>query len=261
MLKREIIERIEGQHWDYEKEFKFKGLIEKKNSNLLMRKLENSNSIYSNKVVKFQYEKNTYKKIDLVIQFFNDKKFSWWIGPNTKPNNLKNILINKGFTIVDEYIGLGLELKKWSKLDLKNSFKVKEASSKKHIKDHVSVSREIWGLDTSSSDTAFKQRLKYFNLKNKRGNFLIAYDNYKAIGNASYRFSEDGLTIYLIGAAVLDKYRNNGVYTKLLAHRLNKAKDNGCELATVLARKESSEPILKKNGFKDFGTFYLLKKE
>ncbi|MTI71185.1 MAG: hypothetical protein FH751_13125 [Firmicutes bacterium] len=78
-------------------------------------------------------------------------------------SNLKSILINKGFTIVDEYRGLGLELKKWSKLDLKNLFKVKEASNKKHIKDHVSVSREIWRLETSSSDVAFKQRLKYFN--------------------------------------------------------------------------------------------------
>ena len=43
---------------------------------------------------------NAKSKIDQIIKIFQKKKlpFSWWIGPEDSPSNLKELLIQKGFS-------------------------------------------------------------------------------------------------------------------------------------------------------------------
>ncbi|WP_425448913.1 GNAT family N-acetyltransferase [Dethiothermospora halolimnae] len=259
--KEEIINAIESHQWDYEKELVVDGVTQIKEENLIMRKVKGSNSIYSNKVVKSVFKNKVENNINYVFNFLGDKPFSWWISPNSKPFDLKEHLIKRGMEVIDEYIGLALDLNKWEKLEIELPYLITEARNEKDLREHVKVSEEIWGLDEESAKVALKQRVQYFNLPSRRGNFIVALDNASGVGNGSYRYSQDGEVIYLTGSAVLPKYRKQGIYSSMVAYRLNMAKDKGCRLATVQARKGTSEPILRKMGFKEYGKYYLMKKE
>jgi hypothetical protein len=50
---------------------------------------------------------NAYRKIDEIIKIFQNKNlpFSWWIGPDDTPANLKEILISKGFRFKENNYG------------------------------------------------------------------------------------------------------------------------------------------------------------
>ncbi|MBO0992985.1 GNAT family N-acetyltransferase [Bacillus sp. SD088] len=81
----------------------------------------------------------------------------------------------------------------------------------------------------------------YISLPGRRDGYIVAYNNEGLpIGNAIFRISSDGQTMYLIGAAVLPEYRNKGVYHSLLQYRINKSKEEGCQLLTVQARARTS---------------------
>ena len=54
---------------------------------------------------------------------------------------------------------------------------------------------------------------------------------------------------YLLGAVVLEPFRRRGVYRALVGARLAEARGREIELATTMARIDTSAPLLAKLGF------------
>ncbi len=77
--------------------------------------------------------------------------------------------------------------------------------------------------------------------------FFIARVAGQGVGAASY-FVFDS-SVYLIGAVVLPKFRNRGVYRTLVRARQAHALRAGISLATCHAIAETSAPVLTKLGF------------
>lgn len=98
------------------------------------------------------------------------------------------------------------------------------------------MSEAVWGLDPASTETAAKERRRYVDFPHRLGGYLVVRDGQQFVGNASYRISTDGQTMYLIGGTVLPECRGRGVYLAMLAYRLELAKQHGCGLATTQAR-------------------------
>jgi GNAT superfamily N-acetyltransferase len=72
---------------------------------------------------------------------------------------------------------------------------------------------------------------------------------------AILRIEPNGVA-YLRNAATVPAFRNRGVYLTLVAHRLNVAREAGCQVAVVAAQTRSSSPILRKRGFVRVCGFY-----
>ena len=256
-----IIDAIEGYNWDFEDGFNVPWIIQVNLPHLLMRKNEKSSSIYSNKVMRSIFHNNIEQEIENVLNFFRDIPFSWWIGPLSKPSNLKEILIEREFKEVDKYVGLAFNIFDWTETNLKSNYRIVDTEKEKNLLEHVKVSAKVWEIDDKSSiESIYEMRKKYLQIPDRRGGFIVALDNEKGVGNASYRLSHDKKVMYLIGSGVLPEYRNQGIYHDLLYYRFKIALQNNVEWITVIARVGTSEPILRKIGFKEYGNYIVLSK-
>lgn len=253
----EIILAIEAEQYDFEPTLRIPGFQEVRNNELILRMLDGSSSVFANKVVRSVFSYQVGEKIKQVIEEFDakQKSFAWWVGPQSKPDDLSSRLRTLGFKLEDVYIGLAAFVEPLS-LQPSSEWIVKEALTELELRAYVSVNARVWGMDASSVEAAVKERLSYVSLPERRGGYLVARtQDGEVIGNGSYRISSDGQTLYLVGSAVLPEYRNRGVYRALLQYRFHRAKEAGCKLMTVQARVGTSEPILRKLGFQEYCKF------
>ncbi|GIN70322.1 hypothetical protein J14TS2_07970 [Bacillus sp. J14TS2] len=259
-----IILAIEAEQYDFEPTLRIPGLREVRNDELILRLSEGSSSIFANKVVRSAFTSNPDDKIRQVIDFYESKQksFAWWVGPKSQPDDLSIRLKSKGFTLEDVYSGLAIPVQKASSFKPAQwTWTIREALTEPDLRNYVSINAKIWGMDLDSMEAAIRERKSYISLPGRRGGYIVAYNNGGLpIGNATFRISSDGQTMYLIGAAVLPEYRNKGVYHSLLQYRLNKSKEEGCQLLTVQARARTSEPILRRLGFKEYCKFEMFVK-
>ncbi|MGM7703026.1 GNAT family N-acetyltransferase [Pseudalkalibacillus sp. Hm43] len=259
MMNVQLWKYVRGVMWDYEHIPESVEFVER--DDLLMYKTEGSSSILSNKVAKFEAEstEEVAALLDEVLQFYDGKPFSWWIGPDSKPESLEELLLERGLTYEDTYYGLILPIKD----DLKPKpipYQVRVVETVEDVQHYVDVSAEVWGHDDATKEHLVKQRYGYLKTENKRGGFLIAMHGDKPVGYAGYRFSSDGVAMYLAGTGVLPEYRKQGIYHSLLTKRMELAAQNGSKYIVTQARKDNSEPILRKLGFEEIGSYEVYKK-
>ncbi|MYL61791.1 GNAT family N-acetyltransferase [Bacillus hwajinpoensis] len=136
-----------------------------------------------------------------------------------------------------------------------SDFTYREVNTEEDVQAHVEVAAKIWGYDDEAIQAAVTERASYLQFSDRRGGYTIALDNNKPVGYSNYRYSKDGKVLYLNGAGVLLENREKGIYRSLLADRLIEARKRGCELAVTQARLETSEPILRKSGFREYATY------
>jgi GNAT superfamily N-acetyltransferase len=89
-----------------------------------------------------------------------------------------------------------------------------------------------------------------------RGGRLVAYLGGRPVGAAglSLAAGPTGPVARLWGGAVLEPHRRRGVYSALLRARLEYATVHGAAMALVKGRVETSAPILRRAGFREYGT-------
>lgn len=243
-----------GVMWDYEKVPDSVDFVER--PELLMYRTNGSSSILSNKVAKFEAdsEKQIDDLLEDVFHFYDGKPFSWWIGPDSKPEDLEFRLQEKGMEYEDTYYGLILPLS-GSVESTSSGYEIRVVESEEDVRYYMDVSAEVWGHDEATKEHLVRQRFSYLKDEDRRGGFLIAMDGDVPVGYAGYRFSSDGVAMYLAGTAVLPEYRKQGIYHALLSTRMEVAAKYGSEYIVTQARKGTSEPILRKSGFEEIGSY------
>ncbi|WP_221567251.1 GNAT family N-acetyltransferase [Alkalihalobacillus sp. TS-13] len=249
---------VRGVMWDYESVPDNVEFVER--PALLMYKTEGSSSILSNKIakVKVETDKAFEQLIGEVGGFYQGKPYSWWIGPDSKPEDLILKVELAGLEYEDTYYGLVKAVDRWEKVEL--PYALRNVVDEDDIRQYVEVSANIWGYDDATEETLIRQRLAYLKAPDCRGGFLIVMDGDRAVGYAGYRFSSDGEAMYLSGTGVLPKYRGQGIYRALLSRRLELASSYGSNWIVTQARKGTSEPILRKLGFEELGKYEVYKR-
>lgn len=79
---------------------------------------------------------------------------------------------------------------------------------------------------------------------------VVAWRDGVAVGTAGHVVAGDVLRLW--GACVLPEARHTGAYRALLDHRLRAGRDAGCRMALVRGRVETSAPVLRRAGFREF---------
>lgn len=255
----DIILAIEAEQYDYEASLRVPGLKEIRTDEAILRISEHSSSLFANKVVRSVLKGDVDEQIRQIIEVYASahKQFSWWIGPTSEPSDLALRLMALGFEREDVYVGLAASVKQQtSGLQRLSKWQVEEAVSSEQLRDVVAVSAAVWGMDEASAEASVRERELYMSLPDRRGAYLIARDqDGRPVGNGAYRISSDGRAMYLTGSAVLPAYREQGIYHALLAYRFALAAAKGCDIITVQARLGTSEPVLRRLGFEEYGQF------
>lgn len=259
---KDLIRAIEGIQSDHEKSRLSNDTLLNVSDNYFMTLNKTSKSTYSTKVV-YGHETNTMSigaLYEEAIRFFKEKPFGWFINID-KDKNIKEYLEKKNWNVIEEYDGRYLSLSTIEDLEVKNIVEVNANSDQ--VLDLVNVTTKIWDtVDENQIESSIKKYNEYLKSEDRRGGYILQYQDEIPVAYGSYRFSKCGRYMYLSGTGVIEEYRKQGIYSNILNYRIKLAKENNVEYILTQARKGYSSPILEKYSFKKAGEFaFLVAKE
>lgn len=237
--------------YDYEPSDVPRGLEVVERDDLLMWRTDLRHSWNNRVAYSRSSPERTEERIDEVFAFFVERPFSWCVGPSSRPADLAARLVARGLEprpgrlMTAELPVIGLRTNP--------AVRIEEIDDPRDAERLVRFSREHWPEDRLRA--AIEDRRRYLALPDRRGGFLIAHLDGRAVANAGYRYSSDGRFVYLTGAETREPYRNRGVYSTLVAYRTEAARRRGARHAAIRADPATSAPILLRRGFIDRGPF------
>lgn len=193
-------------------------------------------------------EGNAKAVIQNQLGYFKNLKqnFEWKVYSYDKPDNLKDILEQEGFTIGDPEALMVMKLDDQHPL-LKDGQhpNVKEITDEQGIKDIIDLEHTIW----NESLIELGERLWRDKQNNPESVYLYGiYEGGQLVSAAWMYLEKNSSFTSLWGGSTLPSFRGKGYYSQLLAVRAQKAYEKGHPYLTVDA-SPMSRPILEKCGF------------
>jgi len=172
--------------------------------------------------------------------------FSWVVFQHDTPANLNDRLLAHGFLSEEPDAILILDIEDFSQVLAKPiSFDVQRISDSNKIDDVLTIRQQVWQSDYSSMAQSLTKRL--VDSPESLG-LYVAYVDGKPVSTAQISFYQKGHIAGLVQAATLPDYRGRGLYTALVATRVQEAKRRGIRFVDADA-SPMSRPILEKLGF------------
>ncbi len=169
----------------------------------------------------------------------------WVIGPGSRPFDLKQRLVARGFAVRMEWEGLVLE-----NLSIPIT----------HTPD-LTIESLSWdnayafavalagGTNTPYYTELLSQAHRFLTRSPQEVQIFLARMAKEVAGYAVLRLEANGVA-YLRNALTVPAFRHRGVYLSLVTHRLMVAQAASCTAAVLQAQTRTSAPILIKRGFK-----------
>jgi GNAT superfamily N-acetyltransferase len=189
--------------------------------------------------------------IKLVRDHFaeQDKAFGWVIGPSTKPDDLGARLLSAGLTKLFDAAGMTLT-------DLGVRFRVNPA-----VKIHEVTPQEV-AVASETMAEAFPAPREVVHLmyeilfrdrQRLKTRIYLAFleGSETPVACSSMGFIPGQPIVHLRGAATVKQHRGKGIYTSLLARRLNDARRDGAQAAVIQAIRTTSAPVCRRLGFNE----------
>jgi len=169
--------------------------------------------------------------------------FRWKIVPSTRPADLGQRLEQNGMVLKEKLFGLYAEP---GELKIASNPKVRvEAVTLQNLEAWLAVQANAWKVPPLGIE--YQRRSMTEALKNggRYENYLACLDG-EPVGSAAMCVNND--YVYLMGGAVNEAHRGQGVYRTLTAHRLQRIAELGLP-AVVHCLEKTSAPICLKLGF------------
>ncbi|NMP22033.1 GNAT family N-acetyltransferase [Sulfobacillus harzensis] len=191
------------------------------------------------------------EEIDRVIAQYRreNKAFSWLVGPTSTPGDLGARLVEHGLTLVEEERMDGMVLRNLKhRIEVNPRIRIAEVSPE-DWRANAEMMAASYGFgmtpETVRSLADFHEALS------DQAHVYLAYaeDRPDPIAFSGGVIDESGEVMVLGGAATAPEYRGRGVYSSMVAKRLDDARALGCSMAVVQAVKTTSAPICQQLGF------------
>ena len=172
--------------------------------------------------------------------------FSWVVFRHDRPADLKERLLAHGFISEAPEEIMVLEIDDNSPLlEKPDGCDVRRISDIDKIDDVLTIRQQVWQGDYSAMAQALSKRLTE---APESLALFVAYVDGKPASTAQISFYQNGNFAGLVKAATLPAYRGRGLYTALVAARVQEARRRGFRFVDADA-SPMSRPILKKLGF------------
>lgn len=171
----------------------------------------------------------------------------WKVYDHDLPTDLKTRLMRFGFEVGEAEALMALDVENApSFLLVPPKVDVQRITAPAQIEEILSVQQKVWaGEDYSDLIHQLQEDLQH------RSETLSVYAIYidgMPVSSAWVYYHADTQFASLWGGATLPNYRGRGVYSSLLAARVQEAKQRGCRFLTIDA-SPMSRPIVSKHGF------------
>jgi hypothetical protein len=199
------------------------------------------------------YSKLTASNADAVIQsemdYFgeNGRSCEWKLYDHDTPSDLRQRLQAHGFTIGEEEAIMALELSQAPDILLQPiiTTHVRRLTDPADVAQVVAVEEAVWGGDRSSWGdrlaTEMRDAPDYVSI-------YVAYGDGDPACAGWLNFSPNSQFASLWGGSTKPEYRKKGMYTAVLAARVQEAIQRGYRFLTIDA-SPMSRPIVAKHGF------------
>jgi hypothetical protein len=175
------------------------------------------------------------------------KAFGWVVGPSATPADLGTRLAGAGLTKMFDAAGMALT-------DLSVQFRVNPAVKiREATPAEVAMASETMAeaFPAPKEVVQFMYEVLFRERERLKTRIYLAYLEgvEDPVACSSMGFIPDKPVVHLRGAATNKKHRGRGIYTSLLARRLNDARKGGAEAAVIQAILTTSAPICRRLGF------------
>jgi GNAT superfamily N-acetyltransferase len=195
-------------------------------------------------------------KIQSVINHHKEKGigFTWSISPYDTPSDLAQRLEKHGLILAGEQALMALT--DLETLEIATNPDLEIIPLDITDDEQIEATLQVVSLAFQRTREQIDQRRPGFFERTRDNSHLnfLAYLNGRLVGHG--RIDLSGSTAHLSGAATLPDYRGRGIYSTLLHHRLNVAREFGHQIATIDALP-MSKPIVARHGFKEYATTYI----
>ncbi|MCF6137742.1 GNAT family N-acetyltransferase [Pseudalkalibacillus berkeleyi] len=193
-------------------------------------------------------KENARKIINEEIDYFakHNQDFEFKVYSYDRPDNLKDILVQEGFTIDDPEALMVMEIDERHPLIRTDRHPLlKEITDEQGIQDIIQLEDTVWNV----LHAELGERLWRDKQDHPDDLFLYGiYDDELLVSGAWMYVEMNSSFCSLWGGSTLADHRKKGYYTALLAERAKKAFQIGHPYLTVDA-SPMSKPILEKSGF------------
>jgi GNAT superfamily N-acetyltransferase len=174
------------------------------------------------------------------------QSFEWKVYGHDKPADLQARLLAQGFVADEEEAIMALEVTAAPDL-LQGPINadIRRITDPADLKDVTAIEEQVWQEDFSQLEQRLASYLRY------HPRFLsvyVAYVDGQPASCAWMDYTDNSQFAGLWGGSTMPTYRQRGLYTALLAIRLQEAQARGIRFLTVDA-SPMSQPILAKYGF------------
>jgi ribosomal protein S18 acetylase RimI-like enzyme len=185
-------------------------------------------------------------KVASTIEHFRAKglPFRWKIVPSTRPKDLGERLQKNGLKLKEKLFGLVADARE---LEIETNPKVHvEKVTVRNLEDWLNVQAKAWSVPPQG--IAFQRKSMAAALSSSESPYenYLAYMDGVPVGSAALRIADQ--YVYLMGGAVNEESRGQGVYRTLTSHRLKRIAELGL-LAVIHCLEKTSAPICLKLGF------------
>ena len=202
-----------------------------------------------NMVIKACFTKeNANQKIDEVIAFFEKKHlpFSWWIGPDDSPADLKKRLILKNFQPKEYDYGMYFDLENYIPLKT-DIITIKQVSEARELKEFCDIHEKTY-INPEAYDIIFSKIPASLYQDKSPFRFYIGYFEGKPVTTGVLVFHANVVGIYFI--LTLKEDRMKGYATAMMNRLLTIAKEEGQQTA-ILQASEQGKKVYGKMGFRE----------
>lgn len=198
-------------------------------------------------------DENVRHKIDHVMALYKEKNlpFSWWVGPEDSPKNLKEILLSYGFLPKEFDHGMFLPLKNWKYSNKPLKLDIKRVVDAKGLQDFFSVYEKIGGT-AGTFDAIFSSIPPHTYGEGMPYGFYVGYKDENCVVAGVSVVSDQVVGIYYI--MTVPEERKQGFATEMMEHILLRAQAGECHMA-VLQASEAGKHVYAKMGFCECGIF------
>lgn len=198
---------------------------------------------------------NADKAIQQVYDLFalQNRTFAWMLDSDSSPDDLAQRLQKKGLNKVGSYAGMVLA-------DMDTQIKTNPAitirkATVNDLPDIVALMDEGFGVGEDN-------RAQYeYSLHQSDHFFFLAYVEKakEAVAFGRMFYFPDSPIAIMQDAVTSASYRGRGIYSSLMAKRIEVAKNEGMQAAVMQADRTSSAPICAKMGFQEISNldFYV----
>ena len=182
------------------------------------------------------------------IAFFQDigQAFEWKVYDYDRPVDLKQRLSAHGFECEDAESILVLDMAEAPDILLQPpAHDVRRLTDPGQIGQVVAIKAQVWGQDRTDVGRYLADALTS---QPQRMSVYVGYVDGQSASAGWIYFPEGSRFASLWGGATLSGFRRRGLYTALLAARLQAAMERRVDFLTVDA-SEMSRPILERHGF------------